>query len=42
MQIGPGAPGSDNQEQDYEAELRGATWAAEREVSNHTFLHGPQ
>lgn len=30
--VGPGAPASANQEQSYDAELKGATWKAEREV----------
>lgn len=33
LQIGPGAPASADQDQNYDAELKGATWAVEREAS---------
>lgn len=34
LQVGPGAPATANQAQSYDAELTGATWKLEREVSH--------
>ncbi len=34
LQVGPGAPATADQPQSYDAELTGATWKLEREVSH--------